>query len=106
MKQFTDETLKELTVYLNHHYGNDNNHVSDIIEAIDEWAEEHDIENNIVVDSQYCRKEEITNGLWEYVGVDAVYENEYDNRYFIIEITAEGGGICVYVTHEDEDDPF
>lgn len=106
MQKFNSDTRKELIEYLNRRYSGNNGYVSYIIEEIDDWAYEHDIENDIVVDTQYCEKEEITDGLWEYVGVDAYYEKDYDKKCFIIDITTEGGGVCIYVTHPDEDDPF
>jgi len=104
MEKFTAEKLKELVIHLNKRYSNENGYVSGILSEIDDWAYEHDIENDIEVDTQYCRMEEITDGLWEYVGVDAVFENEYDNRYYIVDITTEGGGICIYCAHAVEED--
>ena len=106
MQKFTDDTLKELVKHLNRRYSGNNGYVSGVLDEIREWTEDHEIENDLEIDTQWCHWEEITDGLWEYVGVDAYYEEDYDNKCFIIDITAEGGGICIYVAHKDEDDPF
>ena len=106
MKKFTDETLKELVIYLLKRDLNTNTSIAGMLDEIRDWAEDNDIENDVEVEAIYCRMEETTSGLWEYAYVDGIAEKEYDNKYFVIDVTTEGGGIVIYVTHADEDDPF
>ena len=106
MESFTEERLNELVKYLNRRYSYNNGYVSGIVDTIDEWAEEHNLKNDVNVEAEFCRSEEITDGLWEYVGVDGLSEDDYDSCYFIIDITVEDGSVCVYVAHMDDDEPW
>lgn len=105
MQKFTDATLKELVKHLNKRYVDDNGYVSDIIDKIDDWAYEHELENDIVVDAMFCRRDEPERGLFEWEVVEGLREEDYDNKYHIVDITCEGGGICVYCAVA-MDEPF
>lgn len=104
MNKFTEDTLRELVEYLNKWYSSDNGYVCDILSEIGDWAYEHDIENDVEVDTQFCRLEEITDGLWEYVGVDSYREKDYDKECYIVDIVYEDGGVCIYCARAIEED--
>ena len=104
MEKFTDNTLKALAEHLNKRYVDDNGYISGVIDEIDEWAYEHELENDVYVEAVYCRWDEPERGLFEWEVVDGISEDDYDNKYHIVDITFEGGGICVYCAHAMEED--
>lgn len=104
MKNFTEADIRDLVVYLNSHYGSDDWCMNSIIEAIDNYAYEHDFINDIKVEGVLCQNEEIEHGYWAYCGIDAILETDYDKSYYIVDFSYEDGAICVYVTPVSKSD--
>ena len=50
MKKFTDETLKELVIYLRKRDLNTNTSIAGMLDEIRDWAEDNDIENDVEVE--------------------------------------------------------
>lgn len=104
MEKFTDEKLKELASYLCRRYTDDNGYISSVINEIDDWAYERELQNDVNVEAVYCRWDEPERGLFEWEVVDGIPEKDYDNKYRLIDITFEGGGICIYCSQPIEED--
>ena len=105
MRNFTETDIKEMVRDLYRHYAEDNGCMTYITEAIAEWAEEHDLINDIPVEGEFCVKSEIERGYWVWEGYDCVSYDDYDKKYYIIDIAYEDNMILVYVTRAQEE-PF
>ena len=104
MKDFTEADIKEMVRFLNRRYSGNEGSITGIVEEIDDYAYEHEFINDIKVEGELCEREEIERDYWEYCGVDAVSEEDYDKNYYIIDISYEDGAICVYVSPAPKSD--
>lgn len=106
MKNFTTEDIKNLVRYLNERYSDSNSSINSIKQEIDDYAYEHDFINDIKVEGELCESEEIELHYYEWCGVDAVSYDDYDTKYYVIDISYESGAILVYVAKAIDDSPY
>ena len=104
MRKFEDNDIKELIKYLNQHYADSNGKMIYIQEAVAEWADERDLINDIPIEGEFCVSSEIERGYCVWEGYDCVSYDDYEKKFYIIDVSYEDKTILVYVARAQEEE--